>query len=51
MDIWQILGSLKISSDFAVLGSVERNRGKVMGLEPSGDQRADDKDLAAFSVS
>jgi hypothetical protein len=28
--------------DFAVLGSVTRNRGKVMGLETSRDRRVDD---------
>jgi hypothetical protein len=42
MEILLRLDSLKMSWDFAVLGSVTRNRAKGMVLEPSGERRADD---------
>jgi hypothetical protein len=42
MEMWQRLDSLKRSWDFAVLGRVTKNRGKVMDVEPSGDRQAVD---------
>jgi hypothetical protein len=36
MEMWQRLESLKKSWDFVVLGSVIRNRGRVMDVVPSG---------------
>jgi hypothetical protein len=38
--MWQRLGSLKFSSDFAALGNVMRNRGMFTAVDPSeGDRR------------
>jgi hypothetical protein len=37
--MWQRLGSLKISWDFAVLGKVIRNKGRFLVTAPSVDDR------------
>jgi hypothetical protein len=42
MEMLQRLESFKRSRDFVVLGRVTRNKGKVIGVEPSGDRRAVD---------
>jgi hypothetical protein len=40
MEMWQSLDSLKISCDFAILGSVIRNKGRGFVVVPSvGDRR------------
>jgi hypothetical protein len=37
MEMWQRLGSLKISCNFAVLGKVIRNKGRLLVVVPSED--------------
>jgi hypothetical protein len=39
MEMWQRLGRLKISCDFAVLGKVIRNRWRFLVVAPSEDDR------------
>jgi hypothetical protein len=42
MAMWQRRERWNISWDFAVLGRVTRNSGRLTGLDPSGDRRVDD---------